>query len=107
MESASPLAPSGIGESVPEPKVVWRTDFAKTFGVSPRNANDVGDPLCIPLIIDDLVFSVTNHGKSLDNKGVNAAAPSFVAVKKATGEVVWTSTVFPRIVRPRSLHSKR
>jgi outer membrane protein assembly factor BamB len=43
-----------------------------------------------PLVIGDLVFTLTSNGVSVNtNKVVNPEAPSFIAVNKKTGKVVW------------------
>ncbi len=85
------FVPSGEKEA-DKPKVVWRIAFAQKFKVNPRNANDLGNPLCTPVVLDDLVFSMTNNGVAPETHAVSVSAPSFVAVNKATGEIAWTSS---------------
>ena len=84
-----------------EDKVRWRLDMVGALGVFKRDAGDIGNPLSSPLIIGDLVFCVTGNGTAF---GYGAAAvppdtpyvpkpgaPSFVAVNKITGKLVWSS----------------
>jgi outer membrane protein assembly factor BamB len=65
--------------------VVWRLDFRKELGVRPNQASASS-----PLVVGNLVFVVTGHGVDGETgKVINPEAPSFVAVDKATGKVVW------------------
>ena len=64
---------------------VWTLDFRAKLGVTPNQASASS-----PVVVGDLVYVVTGQGA--DNKtGVvkNPAAPSFVAVHRQTGDVVW------------------
>jgi outer membrane protein assembly factor BamB len=67
--------------------VIWRLDMMKELGVYPHNMS-----AGCPLIVADLVFTVTANG--VDEGHVNLPAPnapSFVAVNKHTGKLVWQS----------------
>jgi len=65
--------------------IVWKLDMIGELDVFPHNLA-AGSPL----IVGDLLFTVTGNG--VDEGHVNIpspAAPSFVAVNKKTGELVW------------------
>jgi outer membrane protein assembly factor BamB len=65
--------------------VVWRLDMMKTLGVFPHNL-----ATSCPLVVDEWVFIVTGNG--VDEGHINVpspGAPSFIAVDKKTGKVVW------------------
>ncbi|HEY1375487.1 MAG TPA: PQQ-binding-like beta-propeller repeat protein [Gemmataceae bacterium] len=67
--------------------VIWRLDMMKELGVFPHNQS-----ACHPLVVDDLIFVVTGNG--VDENHINIPspeAPSFIAVDKHTGKVVWQS----------------
>ena len=68
-----------------EADIVWRYDMISEHGVYPHNmaANS-------PLIYGDLIFVGTSHG--VDEKThsvVKPGVPSFIALDKRTGELVW------------------
>ncbi|MDX1502694.1 MAG: PQQ-binding-like beta-propeller repeat protein [Thermoanaerobaculia bacterium] len=65
--------------------VVWKLDMIDELDVFPHNLA-VGSPL----IVGDLLFTVTGNG--VDEGHINIPsplAPSFIAVNKKTGELVW------------------
>jgi len=65
--------------------IVWKLDMMDELDVFPHNLA-AGSPL----VIDDLVFTVTGNG--VDESHLlhpSPDAPSFIAVNKHTGEVVW------------------
>jgi len=65
--------------------VVWRLDMMKELGVRPRNLANSS-----PAVWEDLVFIVTSNGRDEEaGKVVAPAAPSFLAVNRLTGKVVW------------------
>jgi outer membrane protein assembly factor BamB len=65
--------------------VVWRLDMIKELGVFPHNYSASS-----PLVVGDLVFVVTANGVDDDHYTIpSPKAPSFVAVNKRTGKVVW------------------
>jgi outer membrane protein assembly factor BamB len=65
--------------------IVWRLDMMKELGVFPHNLS-----ICAPLLVGELVFVVTANGVDEGHIKVPAPqAPSFVAVNKRTGRVVW------------------
>jgi outer membrane protein assembly factor BamB len=67
-------------------KIVWKLDMIKELGVYPCYASNSS-----PLIVGDLVFAVTSNGVFPNKNDIpSPKAPSFVAVDKHTGKVVWT-----------------
>ena len=63
--------------------IIWKLDMIKELGVHPRNMANAS-----PVIWEDLVFVGTSNGRS--DEGLPAPkAPSFLAVNKNTGKVVW------------------
>jgi outer membrane protein assembly factor BamB len=67
-------------------KILWRLDMIKELGVFPCYL-----AYNSPLVVGDVVYTVTTNGVDPMNnhKLVNPDAPSFVAVNKMTGKVVW------------------
>ncbi len=63
--------------------IIWKLDMMKELGVYPRNMANSS-----PVIWEDLVFVVTSNGRS-DETLPSPNAPSFLAVNKNTGKVVW------------------
>ena len=63
--------------------IVWKLDMMKELGVYQRNMANSS-----PVIWEDLVFLETSNGRS-DEKVPSPKAPSFLAVNKNTGKVVW------------------
>jgi outer membrane protein assembly factor BamB len=66
--------------------IVWRLDMMKELKVYPHFVAN-----CSPLVAGDLVFVVTGNGVDGENKLPAPEAPSFIAVNKNTGKVVWQS----------------
>jgi len=65
---------------------VWTLDMGKALGVIPHQASSSA-----PLVVGDLVFVVTGNGFDADMEKVPAPdAPSFIAVNRGTGKVVWS-----------------
>jgi len=65
--------------------VIWRLDMVKDLGVVPRNMSNSS-----PVVWEDLVFLETSNGRDDEQGKVLApAAPSFLAVNRETGKVVW------------------
>jgi outer membrane protein assembly factor BamB len=82
-------------------KVSWFLDMIQDLGIFKRDASDSPNPLSSPIIIGDLVYCVTGNGAAFGS-ALNALppnspyvprrdAPSFVAVNKTTGKLVWSS----------------
>jgi outer membrane protein assembly factor BamB len=69
--------------------IVWRLDMMKQLGVFPHNLATSS-----PLVVANLVFVVTSNGVDEGHINVPAPkAPSFIAVNKKTGKVVWSTNV--------------
>ena len=65
--------------------IVWQLDMGKELGVIPLYASASG-----PLVVGDLVYVVTGNGNNTEATKVPAPqAPSFLAVDRNTGKVVW------------------
>ena len=65
--------------------VIWKLDMLEELGVFPHNLATSS-----PLVVGDLVFICTSNG--VDESHINIPvplAPSFIAVNRHTGEVVW------------------
>jgi hypothetical protein len=63
--------------------IVWKLDMMKDLDVYQRNMANSS-----PVIWEDLVFAETSNGRS-DEELPSPKAPSFLAVNKNTGNVVW------------------
>lgn len=63
--------------------IVWNLDMMKELGVYQRNMANSS-----PVLWEDLVFVETSNGRS-DEEFPSPKAPSFLAVNKNTGKVVW------------------
>jgi outer membrane protein assembly factor BamB len=65
--------------------VIWKLDMMKELGVFQHNMANSS-----PLIWEDLVFAETSNGRDDAGEKVPAPkAPSFIAVNKNTGKLVW------------------
>lgn len=67
--------------------IIWEFDMIKDLNVFPHNMTN-----CAPLIVGDLLFIITANG--VDEGHINLPspeAPSFIAMNKNTGKVVWKS----------------
>jgi outer membrane protein assembly factor BamB len=65
--------------------IIWRLDMIGKLNVFPHNL-----ATCSPLIVGDVLFVITSNG--VDEGHINIpspAAPSFLALDKNTGEVLW------------------
>jgi outer membrane protein assembly factor BamB len=69
-------------------KVLWTVDMVKQYKVFPCQLAN-----CSPLIVGDLVFTITGNGLDVTQNPwtlPSPGAPSFLAANKKTGKVVWT-----------------
>ena len=65
--------------------IIWKLDMIEELGVFPHNMASSS-----PAMDGDLVFVVTSNGVDESHIAIPAPdAPSFIAVNKNTGEVVW------------------
>ncbi len=64
---------------------IWEFDMMKELGVFPHNMSN-----CSPLIVGNLIFVCASNGVDEGHINVPAPeAPSFLALNKKTGKVVW------------------
>lgn len=65
--------------------IVWRLDMIRDLGVFPHNL-----ATCSPLIVGDILFVITSNGVDEGHTRIPAPdAPSFLAIDKKTGKVLW------------------
>jgi outer membrane protein assembly factor BamB len=65
--------------------VIWELDMMKELGVFPHNMTAAS-----PLLVGDILFVVTANGVDENHINIPAPnAPSFIAVDKKTGKVLW------------------
>jgi outer membrane protein assembly factor BamB len=69
-------------------KVQWTYDMMKELKVIPYHLGN-----CSPLVVGDLVMIVTSNGVDGEGKLAAPKAPSFIAVHKKTGKLVWQSSL--------------
>jgi outer membrane protein assembly factor BamB len=69
-------------------KTAWRLDMMKELGVFPCYVST-----CSPLVVGERVFVVTGNGISEQGRLVAPQAPSFVALSKKDGKVLWKSSL--------------
>jgi outer membrane protein assembly factor BamB len=68
---------------------VWKLDMIGQLGIYPHN-----QAASSPLVVGDLVYVVTGNGVDEGHVNIPAPeAPSFLAVDKRTGKVVWQSSL--------------
>lgn len=68
-----------------EPKYIWKLDMMKELNVFPHNL-----AACSPLCVGDLLYVVTANGVDEDHLNIpSPLAPSFIAINKKDGKVVW------------------
>jgi outer membrane protein assembly factor BamB len=65
-------------------KIVWRYDMMKELKVFPCYCT-----VSSPLVAGERVFLVTGNGRDIDNQLPSPEAPSFVAINKKTGKLIW------------------
>ena len=65
--------------------IIWVLDMIEELGVFPHNLANSS-----PIVVGDLVYVLTSNGVDETHLNIPAPeAPSFIAVHKETGEVVW------------------
>jgi outer membrane protein assembly factor BamB len=68
-------------------KVIWTVDMIARYGVFPCQLAN-----CSPLVVGDTVYVITGNGVDINTNKVPAPkAPSFLALNKKTGELIWKS----------------
>lgn len=74
------------GDELFESDIVWKFDMMKDLGVQQHNM-----ATCAPTIWGDVLFICTSNGVGEDHNEIPAPdAPSFMAMDKHTGKVLWT-----------------
>lgn len=74
-----------IHKSKLDADVIWKLDMMKELGAYPHNMASSN-----PVIWEDLVFVETSNGQAENHDKVYAPqAPSFIAVNKNSGKVIW------------------
>ncbi len=69
--------------------IVWSLDMIKELGVFPHNQSS-----CSPLIAGNRLFVITSNGVDESHLNIPApGAPSFLAIDKVTGKVLWSSSL--------------
>ncbi len=64
---------------------IWVLDMMDELGVFPHNL-----AVCSPIIVGDLVFILTGNGHDESHENIpSPRAPSFIAVDKNNGKVIW------------------
>lgn len=64
---------------------IWELDMMKDLGVFPHNM-----AACSPLLVGDILFVVTANGVDEGHINIPAPeAPSFIAIDKTTGKLLW------------------
>lgn len=64
---------------------IWTLDMTKELGVMPFNMTASS-----PLVVGDLLYTITSNGRTKNNKVEAPDAPSFLAIDKHSGKVVWS-----------------
>jgi outer membrane protein assembly factor BamB len=72
-------------QDLDEADVVWKLDLIGRFNVTPRYA-----ACCSVTVVGDMLFVCTGHGADHRRRIADAEPPSFVALDKKTGTVLWT-----------------
>ena len=74
------------GDADNEAKVIWTLDMMKDLGVSPHNMS-----ACSVTTAGDTLFVCTSNGVDVEHNYIPAPdAPSFMALDKNTGKILWT-----------------
>ena len=82
---AGPIEP---GASDRQPEVLWRLDMIGRLGVVPHNMSS-----CSVTALGEVLLVMTGNGVNQSHTKVPAPqAPSFIAVDKASGKVVWSDS---------------
>jgi len=69
--------------------IIWRLDMIGQLGVFPHNLAN-----CSPLLVGDTLYVNTSNGVDQGHQRIPAPqAPSFLAIDKKTGKVLWQSNL--------------
>src|SRR5438874_1057688 len=78
------------GEKYKDPSdvdIIWEYDMMKELNVFPHNMS-----ACCPLIVGDIIYVVTANGVDEGHLNIpQPQAPSFIAMDKKTGKLIWKS----------------
>ncbi len=75
-----------VNQNLDEADILWKFDMLKQLGVSPHNMSH-----CSIVMIDDMLFVCTSNGVDESHIHIPAPnAPSFIALDRDTGKVIWT-----------------
>jgi outer membrane protein assembly factor BamB len=69
-------------------KIVWKYDMMKELKVFPCYVCS-----CSPLLVGDTLYVITGNGTNEQGKVAAPKAPSFVALDKETGKLLWQSNL--------------
>ena len=70
-------------------KTLWKLDLIGELNVFPHNI-----ATCSPMIVGDTLFLVTSNGVDAAHRSVPSEdSPSFLALNKTNGEVLWLSLI--------------
>ncbi|HEV3076622.1 MAG TPA: PQQ-binding-like beta-propeller repeat protein, partial [Thermoanaerobaculia bacterium] len=87
--AATPATSATSGSAAAGADFAWKLDMIGQLGIYPHN-----QAASSPLVIGDLVYVVTGNGVDEGHVNIPAPeAPSFLAVDKRTGKVVWQSSL--------------
>lgn len=74
-----------VATTLMDSDVVWRYDMIANLDVRPHNVST-----CTVAVWKDRVFVVTGNGVDASHNGTASDAPSFIALDKATGRLLWS-----------------
>jgi outer membrane protein assembly factor BamB len=77
-----------ICAGIDEGKVLWHYDMMKELKVVPLHCGN-----CSPLVVGDRVYLMTGNGRNEDEKVPSPKAPSFIALDKNDGKLVWQNNM--------------
>lgn len=83
-ENDGPVTDEKLNDKI-DADIVWRLDMIRELGVFPHNL-----ATCSPVMLGDTVFVITSNGVDEGHVDLPAPnAPSFLAVDKKSGKVLW------------------
>lgn len=69
-------------------KVHWKYDMMKELKIVPFHLGN-----CSPVVVGDLVMVITANGRDDEGHIPSPKSPSFIAINKKTGKIVWQSNL--------------
>jgi outer membrane protein assembly factor BamB len=70
---------------------IWMLDMPRTFGVFKSDPGDAVGQAPSPIVVGDIVYCITGNGVDYHRMVIAPDAPSFIAVEKLSGKVIWSS----------------